>query len=195
MLNYEGERGVMRKKTCPPLCLAMTDYYPLLAQAVATFDTADVTARRELYERAGDILVKALRRQNPEISAASISREEAALQSAILKLEAELEQTAFEQNSGHGSSDVMTSAPKLEDQLAGMPKRLAALLFGIAYLTAIAGLTGVIYLRGLWLVEASVMPYPVLVGVMTIVLCLLVLGSRPIFRKLRLYGRLRRTRV
>jgi hypothetical protein len=164
----------------------MTNYYPMLARSAAKLDTEDVTAREELYERARNALVSALRRQNPEISAARISLEQRALQSAIFKLEAELPNAASKQRPNQPESDSVASKP--EDDLAGMPKRLAAFLFGITYLTAVISASGVIFLRGLTLVHAKLMPYPVLFGVMTILVCLLVLVSRPILRKLRAYG-------
>jgi hypothetical protein len=177
--------------------IPMTDYYPLLAWAVVKVDTADPAAREELYERARNVLV-ALRRQDPDISAASISREQAALQNAIFRLEVGLRQTSSRQNPDQGRSDFPASAPapvpmfdtsKSEDELGGMPKRFAALVFGIAYVTAIASVSAVIYLGGLALVDADVMPYPVLVGIWAILGCIFVLVSRTIFRKLRIYGR------
>jgi hypothetical protein len=73
----------------------MTDYYPLLARTVVKVDTTDPADRQEFYQCARDTLVNALRRRNPEISAASISREQAALQRAIVRLDAELRLTAL----------------------------------------------------------------------------------------------------
>jgi hypothetical protein len=71
------------------------------------------------------------------------------------------------------------------DELDGMPRSLAALLFGIAYLTAIFAFSGVIYVRGLALVYAHIIGYPVLIGAMAVLGCLLVPLSRKVFRKLR----------
>jgi hypothetical protein len=70
-----------------------------------------------------------------------------------------------------------------------MPKALAAMLFGIAYLAAIVGFSGVIYLRGLALVHADIIQYPILLVVMAGLGCLLVPLSRTVFRKLRVYSR------
>ena len=152
----------------------MVDYYSVLARAVVNLDPA---AREELYERAHSIIVAELRAQNPKISALAIRREQAALEAAVRRLEAELLQTGRK---------IETS--ELE-QLSQMPKALAAMLFGTAYLATIIVFSGVIYLRGLALVEADVIPYPVLLGAMTILGCLLLLLSRTVFRKLRLYSR------
>jgi hypothetical protein len=66
-----------------------------------------------------------------------------------------------------------------------MPRSLAALLFGIAYLTAIIAFSGVIYIRGLALVYAHIIGYPMLIGVMAILGCPFVPLSRKVFRKLR----------
>jgi hypothetical protein len=68
----------------------MADYYSVLAQAVVNLETGDAAAREELYERARSIIVVELRRQNPRISALTITREQAALEAAIRKLEMEL---------------------------------------------------------------------------------------------------------
>jgi len=65
----------------------MADYYSVLAQAVVNFETGDPAAREELYERARSIIVAELRKQNPRISALTITREQAALEAAIRKLE------------------------------------------------------------------------------------------------------------
>jgi hypothetical protein len=70
-----------------------------------------------------------------------------------------------------------------------MPKALAAMLLGIGYLTAIVGFSGVVYLRGLALVYADIIQYPILLGAMAVLVCLLVPLSRTVFRKLRLYSR------
>lgn len=53
----------------------MADYYSVLAQAVVNLETGDAAAREELYERARSIIVVELRRQNPRISALTITRE------------------------------------------------------------------------------------------------------------------------
>jgi len=69
----------------------MADYYSVLARAVVNLDTGDGAAREELYERARSIIVAELRKQNPKIAALTITREQAALEAAIRRLEAELQ--------------------------------------------------------------------------------------------------------
>src|SRR6201993_3289240 len=58
--------------------------------AVVNLETEDGAAREELYERARSIIIAELRKQNPKISALTITREQGALEAAIARLEAEL---------------------------------------------------------------------------------------------------------
>jgi hypothetical protein len=55
----------------------------------------DPADHQEFYQCTRDTLVNVLRRRNPKISAATISREQAALQRAIVRLDAELRLTAL----------------------------------------------------------------------------------------------------
>jgi hypothetical protein len=174
---------------------AMPDYYAVLARAIVGLDSHDAATRAELYERARSILAGELRKQNPNISASAVSREQAALEADIRRLEAEL---APEDDQRKPRPEVELAPPvpskkddrpkrdfTLADELDGMPRSLAALLFGIAYLTAIFAFSGVIYIRGLALVYAHIIGYPVLIGAMAILGCLFVPLSRKVFRKLR----------
>ncbi len=165
----------------------MADYYSVLARAIVNLETADSAAREELYERARSIIIAELRKQNPKISALTITREQAALEAAIRRLEAELlprPRNTDRKIGQHGQSEVQDI-----DHLREIPKALAAMLFGIAYLAAIVAFSGVIYLRGLALVYADVIQYPILLGAMAGLGCLLVPLSRTVFRRLRIYSR------
>ena len=165
----------------------MADYYSVLARAVVNLETGDGAAREELYERARGIIIAELRKQSPKISALTITREQAALEAAIRKLEAELQPRARDndrKNGPHGRSEVAEA-----DRLDEMPKALAAMLFGTAYLAAIIAFSGVVYLRGLALVYADIIQYPILLGAMAGLGCLLVPLSRTVFRRLRVYSR------
>lgn len=159
----------------------MPDYYAVLARAVADLDSNDAATRAELYERARRIIVAELRKQNPKISVLAVTREQAALEADIRRIEAEFAPPTPKKERGNPKKRDF-AAP---DELVGMPKALAAMLFGIAYLTAIVAFGGVIYVRGLALVYAHVIGYPVLLGMMTILVCLFVPLSRTVFRKLR----------
>jgi hypothetical protein len=65
----------------------MADYYPVLARAVAKLPSEDARARRELYAHARAVVGKQLR-GGPD-SAVEILREQAALEAAIGRIEAE----------------------------------------------------------------------------------------------------------
>jgi hypothetical protein len=165
----------------------MADYYSVLARAIVNLETADSAAREELYERARSIIAAELRKQNPKISALTVTREQAALEAAIRRLEAELlprPRNTDRKISQHGQIEVQDI-----DHLREIPKALAAMLFGIAYLAAIVAFSGVIYLRGLALVYADVIQYPILLGAMAGLGCLLIPLSRTVFRRLRIYSR------
>jgi type IV secretory pathway VirB6-like protein len=158
----------------------MPDYYAILARAIVGLEPHDATTRAELYERAREIIASELRKQNPNISALAIAREQALLEVDIRRLESDLAPPATSKKDDRHKRDFT-----LADELDVMPRSLAALLFGIAYLTAIIAFSGVIYIRGLALVYAHIIGYPVLIGVMAILGCLFVPLSRKVFRKLR----------
>jgi hypothetical protein len=67
----------------------MTDYYPLIAKAVAGLEKNTGEARRSLYERARNALVDQLRGLTPPLAESEITRERLALEEAIRKVEAE----------------------------------------------------------------------------------------------------------
>jgi hypothetical protein len=165
----------------------MADYYSVLGRAVVGLERGDSAAREDLYERARSIIIAELRRQNPKISALAITREQAALEAAIARLEAELLPRAR----NNDRKRRLRSRTELADadNMGEMPKALAALLLGTAYLAAIVAFSGVIYLRGLALVYADIIQYPILLGAMAVLGCLLVPLSRAVFRRLRFFSR------
>ncbi len=66
----------------------MTDYHPLIAQAVEGLERNTGEARRALYERARTALVTQLRSVEPALSESDITKERLALEEAIRKVEA-----------------------------------------------------------------------------------------------------------
>ena len=70
----------------------MTDYYSLIARAVAGLGR-DSESRRVLYERARTAQVAQLRKLNPPVAETEITRECLALEEAIRKVEAEATQS------------------------------------------------------------------------------------------------------
>src|SRR6266705_14628 len=67
----------------------MTDYYPLIARAVAGLDKNSGENRRALYERARAALLAQLRGVTPALEESDITRERLALEESIRKVEAE----------------------------------------------------------------------------------------------------------
>jgi hypothetical protein len=68
----------------------MTDYYPLIARAVAGLDPgAPGESRRRLYERARAALIAQLRGKIPPLSEAEITLERLDLEEAVRKVEDE----------------------------------------------------------------------------------------------------------
>ena len=63
----------------------MADYYPVLARAVSRLSENNARTRNELYERARGIVLEELRKRDPE----KLAPEQAALEAAVLRLEAE----------------------------------------------------------------------------------------------------------
>jgi hypothetical protein len=67
----------------------MRDYYPLLSHIVAGLDSNTGESRRALYGRARTMLCEQLRKQEPPLSDAEITRERLSLEAAIRKFEAD----------------------------------------------------------------------------------------------------------
>jgi hypothetical protein len=73
----------------------MADYYPVLTRAVSRL-AHDAQARRELYARARTIVAEQLRRQDSQDLTSATAREQAALEMAIRRVEAELRTVKME---------------------------------------------------------------------------------------------------
>jgi hypothetical protein len=67
----------------------MTDYYPLIARAVAGLAKSTGESRRTLYERARTALLAQLRNLDPPLPETEITRERLLLEEAIRKVEAD----------------------------------------------------------------------------------------------------------
>lgn len=75
----------------------MTDYYPLIARAVAALDpNAPGESRRSLYERARTALIAQLRGVQPPLSESEVTKERLALEEAVRKVESDIAQRARE---------------------------------------------------------------------------------------------------
>jgi hypothetical protein len=67
----------------------MTNYYQVLRLAVDGLENSTALARRTLYEHARTVLVERLREIKPPLPEAEISREQLALEEAVIRLEVE----------------------------------------------------------------------------------------------------------
>jgi hypothetical protein len=65
----------------------MTDYLPLLSRAVTGLERNTAEARRSVYDRARQALLKQLRSMNPPLAESEITRERLALEEAIRRIE------------------------------------------------------------------------------------------------------------
>ena len=90
----------------------MTDYYPLIARAIAGLDpSAPGESRRALYERARAALVTQLRNGQSSLSESEITRERLALEEAIRKVETEASQRARQQAGTNPRSSTRNDPP------------------------------------------------------------------------------------
>jgi len=68
----------------------MGDYYSILLRAVTTPEAGDTQWRRDVYNRARRALIKQMRSRRPPASPAEIATEQAALDTAIKRIETEM---------------------------------------------------------------------------------------------------------
>src|SRR5438552_7215458 len=88
----------------------MSDYYPLIARAIAGLDpSAPGESRRALYERARAALISQLRSVQPPLSESEITRERLSLEEAVRKVESEAAQRARDARSGGGAAAASSS--------------------------------------------------------------------------------------
>ena len=70
------------------------------------------------------------------------------------------------------------------EELNGMLKSLGAMLYSITFVVGVLAFAGVIYVRGLELVDGEIIGYPTLLIAMAILVCLCVALSWAILRKI-----------
>ncbi len=111
----------------------MVDYHSALLRAVTAPGAGDLEWRRGLYERARSMLTQRLRARRPPLSVAEIASEQAALDAAIKRVEAEMEWT--EQD---------TIAPD-RGPIEPPSRWRGAIWFALALVAAAAGASGFSY--------------------------------------------------
>ncbi len=142
----------------------MADYYPIISRAVSKLASNTGEARQALYERVRAAFdAKAQERDSP-LSETEIKSERAALETAIGKVEAELQKTA--------------NATKY---FGATLKSFGEILLGIAFIVGLA-LAAAFYIRGLWVSE-HVAEYLTWLIPIAIMLCFFILLPLAIFRK------------
>jgi len=67
----------------------MADYYPVLTRAISALESNTAEARRAVYERARQAIVKQLRSYDPPLSESEITKERLSLEEAVRRIEAE----------------------------------------------------------------------------------------------------------
>ncbi len=96
----------------------MTDYYPLLAKAVAGLTETTPEARQAIYERARKALSGQLRNLDPPIPEEAIEREAQALEVAVAQLETELAAHSTPENGLPAAESDYFRLPPAEDRPA-----------------------------------------------------------------------------
>lgn len=89
----------------------MAEYYPLLAKAVAGLSNATPEMRRAVYERARNALLTQLKSLDPPIADADVAKETDALDSAVARLEAELNDAAKGQQPVQAAAAAAAATP------------------------------------------------------------------------------------
>lgn len=112
----------------------LTDYYPLIWQAVAGLDpNAPRESRLALYERARAALIAQLRSVQPPLSENEIIRERLSLEEAVRKIEREAAERAHEQHQasdGRSASDPLAELARLIGQTDPFAGRYDEALYG-----------------------------------------------------------------
>jgi hypothetical protein len=100
----------------------MADYYPILARAVSGLATNNAQARQELYEHARTVFIAQLRRQDPQLSTLESIRQSIALETAILRVEAESQSMPERHPETFADDDISDFASLLREPTLPAPR-------------------------------------------------------------------------
>ncbi len=116
----------------------MTDYYSLLLRAVTAPDAGDEQWRRQLYDRARQMLVTQLRNRQPPATQTQITNERLALDAAIARIESEVAWTA---SGGDDIADVGSIRAK-QGPVSGPGRMNTTAWIALAVVVAVLGAGG-----------------------------------------------------
>jgi lipoprotein-anchoring transpeptidase ErfK/SrfK len=122
----------------------MVDYYSLLLPAVTAPDAGDARWRHHLYDRARRMLSSQLRARRPPAPLAEIAAEQAALEAAIERIEAEMtraERSAIPRDEASGNRDRdISSEPRIgaKSSEVAAPFRLSSTSWTVVAVVAAA---------------------------------------------------------
>src|SRR5262249_11359401 len=85
----ERALGLSARATAAGMATATTDYYPVVAGAIAGLRQGSPRARRKVYKHATRLLLRKLRSARPKLPRTQIRLEQRALEDAIRRVEAE----------------------------------------------------------------------------------------------------------
>jgi lipoprotein-anchoring transpeptidase ErfK/SrfK len=128
----------------------MVDYYPALLRAVSAPEAGDAQWRRAVYDRARQVVAKELRSRRPPAPLAEVAAEQAALEAAIQKIEAQILGAADDAIARRGQTDDLggdISAPPWSEPrrepISTPSRRLGSALFVLP--VAVAALAAAAY--------------------------------------------------
>jgi lipoprotein-anchoring transpeptidase ErfK/SrfK len=115
----------------------MVDYYAILSRAIDTAEASDGSWRRNLYDRARQTLTSEMHARRPQPMQSEITRELAALEAAIKRIDAERTRSENAENDPAALPIEPDQSPLLES-LRSRPLILIAFALGVAALCAAA---------------------------------------------------------
>jgi lipoprotein-anchoring transpeptidase ErfK/SrfK len=129
----------------------MVDYYPILAKAMSAPEAADPQWRRSIYDRARRMLVQELQARRPPTPRAAIAAEQAALDAAIRRVEAEITRpprraAVYDERDGDIAETISVEPDPDREPIARPPRFGNATWIAIACMVAAIGAGAYVWL-------------------------------------------------